>query len=95
LPRGKRSKDRTAVLTCSNMDGTKAAFGTGKSEKPRRLKKCESLPCTYRHMSNVWMTCALLRIFNLFGPKNGSQKQKNTVFLHQCGTQSVVERFRK
>jgi hypothetical protein len=39
-------------------------------------------------MSNAWMTCALLRIFNLFGPKNGSQKQKNTVFLHQCGTHS-------
>jgi hypothetical protein len=53
---GARRVKAVTVFVCENVDGSKKMqlLVTGNSEK-----HVKSLPCTYRHNSNTWITCAM------------------------------------
>jgi hypothetical protein len=57
----------------------------GKLETPRCFKHVESLPCTYRHNSSAWMTCALFMEFlTCLERRMAAKNQKILLFVDQC-----------
>jgi hypothetical protein len=78
---------RSAVLVCANMDGSEKLplQVIGKSEKPRCFKHVKSLPCTYRHNSIAWMTCALfVEFLTCLKRRMAAKNRKILPFVEQC-----------
>lgn len=60
---GKRKKERVSVLVGANMDGSEkpTPLVIGHFAKPRCFRNSPSLPVTYAHSKNAWMTSDIFR----------------------------------
>ena len=82
---GERAKDRLTLVLCASMSGGKEKpLVIGRSAKPRCFKNVDmsSLPVTYAHNSEAWMTSDLFQKWlRDFDRKKGEQGRKILLLL--------------
>ena len=92
----KKSKQRVTLLLGANMDGTDLLrpLLNGKFAKSRCLKNVHSLPVTYKHSRNAWMTGEIWEEWlRSFDQKMVQQKRKVLLFVDNCPGHPIVPRL--
>ncbi|XP_065197225.1 tigger transposable element-derived protein 6-like [Sycon ciliatum] len=90
---GKKKKERLSVLLAANMDGSEklVPLVIGHYKNPRCFKNARSLPVTYKHPKNAWMTGALFKEWLMnFNQEMAKMKRKVLLFLDNCSAHSAA-----